>query len=64
MSKLYKYQGPALNSNGTIRKSEWLAYVRAYSKPQALMLLRMRYKKIYKMCNFVVLKEKYLNEEE
>jgi hypothetical protein len=63
MNKLYKYDGPALNYNGQVRKSNWIAYVKACSVKQALYILTLRYKRDFRMCNYVVLKEKYLKEE-
>lgn len=62
MSKLYKYDGPALNYNGQVRKSNWTAYVKAHSVNQALYILSLRYKREFRMCSCVVLKSKYLEE--
>lgn len=61
---LYKYDGPAFNGYERRINDNWIAYVKAHSSKQALMLLCMRYKKQFTRCSYVVLKERYLTNEQ
>lgn len=66
MKTLFKYDGCVLKLNGQVRMREYTDYVYANSKQQALMLLTRRYKKKHNLSERadVILKEKYMKEEE